>query len=126
MADVEGLDGLLKALDETSLNLVHKRKLIVKSLREAGRLVEEEGRRRIPVETGSARESMSVSVVDQTSTGAEAQIGPRRFYPKFEELGTIHQTRRPWLGPSYDATEREAIEKIESIIGDGIEDAFNG
>lgn len=125
--EVEGLDGLLKALEETSLNLVQKRKLIVKSLREAGRLIEEEGRQRIPVgETGAAKASMSTSIVDQTSTGAEAQIGPRRFYVKFEEFGTIHQTARPWLGPSFDAKEEEAVDKIAEVLGDGIEDAFYG
>jgi HK97 gp10 family phage protein len=122
---MEGFDEFFKALDETTLNLGEKRKLIAKSLREAGELVAEEYRMRIPVLTGRAKESVGVSVVGQTATGAEAQIGPRMFYPKFEEFGTSRQTGHPTLGPSFDAKEDEALEKIAEILGDGIEESYN-
>lgn len=126
MADIEGLHELLDALEETSINLVDRRKLIAKALRAAGKLVSAEAQRRIPVDTGAARASMSVSVIEQTAQGAEAQIGPKLFYVKFAEFGTSRQTARPWLGPAYDATEDDAFEKIAEILGDGIEESFLG
>jgi HK97 gp10 family phage protein len=124
--DVEGFDELFNALEETKINLTQKRKLLAKGLRGAGKIVEDEGRRRISVLTGRARESMSTAVVGQTATGAEAQIGPKMFYPKFPEYGTSHQPGRPWLGPAYDSKVDEAVDKFGEIVGDGIEEAFRG
>lgn len=125
MADIEGLNELLDTLDEIDGNLVQKRKLIAKSLRKGAKPIQEEGARRIKVKTGAARESMSTSVIDQTSEGAEAQIGPKRFYAKFPEYGTIHQRATPWLGPSFDAKEPEALEIIGEVLGDGIEEIWD-
>lgn len=126
MADVEGLDDLFKAMDEMELNLGSRRKLIAKGLRAGGQLVADEYKNRIPVLTGKAKESTGVSVVGQTATGAEAQIGPGMFYPKFGELGTSQQTASPRLGPSFDAKEEEAVDKIEEVIGEGLEEIFYG
>lgn len=126
MADIEGLDAWLDAMDEVGASLWTKRRLIASSLRKGSVPIEEEGENRIPFLTGEAKESMSATVKEQTGTGAEAEIGPRKFYPKFHELGTVHQTATPWLGPAYDNREEEAVDTIWQHLGDGIEDAYGG
>lgn len=124
MATVEGLQDLLNALDETSLNLGSKKKLIVKALREGAKPIEVEARQRLRKRSGAAAKSVSTSVIDQTATGAEAHTGPRRFYPKFSEYGTIHQPADPRLGPAYDNKEEEAVDIISKVLGDGIEESY--
>jgi HK97 gp10 family phage protein len=126
MADLEGFDELLGALENTALNMGQRRKLIVKALREGSKPVQEESTNRIPVDTGKAKASISTTVIEQSSTGAEAQIGPRRFYPKFAELGTIHQSATPWLGPSFDNKQDQAVDIISDVLSNGIEESFGG
>lgn len=126
MADIEGLDAWLDAMDEVGASLWTKRKLIAGSLRKGAVPIEEDYESRIPVLTGEAKESVSTSVIEQTGTGAEAEIGPRKFYPKFGELGTIHQAANPQLGPAFDNNEEEALDIIWQHLGDGIEDAYGG
>lgn len=126
MADIDGLDAWLDAMDEVGASLWTKRRLIAGSLRKGAVPIEEEYENRIPVLTGEAKESVSTSVIEQTGTGAEAEIGPRKFYPKFGELGTVHQSASPRLGPAFDSREEEALETIWQHLGDGIEDAYGG
>lgn len=125
---VEGLEELLTALDALDLGRVEKRKLIVKALRDGSKPIEEEGKSRFQstfhMRTGLALESISTSVRDQTSTGAIAEIGPKRFYPKFGEYGTVHETSRPWLGPSFDSKVDTATGILADVLFDGIASTF--
>lgn len=131
MAEVEGLQELLRALDNTSLNLGGKRKLIVKSLRAGGQPILEAQKAAAPddPETAESRieENLGISVVEQTSEGAELRVGTKKwgFIGRFAEHGTMNQPRRAWMGPSFDNTEEQAVEIIAKVLGDGIEDAFN-
>lgn len=126
MSDIEGLEELLEALDETALSLGEKRQLIVKALRKASEPIQEEAIARAPRLTGRLKANIGIAVTDQTAEGAEAHIGPtsKAFYGLFQEIGTIHMTGKPWLGPAYDAREDEALEIISEILGEGIEEAF--
>lgn len=128
MADLEGFDELLKALDEMPAALGQKRKLIVKSLRKAAAPVRDKGESNAPELTGRLKDNIGISVVDQTATGAEARIGPTEpgFYGLFEEIGTAHQLAQPWLGPAFDETVEQAVKILSDELGKGIEDAFNG
>lgn len=126
--EVRGFDELMRALGESQLTLVGKRRLIVKALRAGGKVIEDEARANAPVLTGNLRSKVGTAVIDQTAEGAEAHVGPanRAFYGKFEEYGTSRQPRQPWLGPSFDRKEAEAFQTTADILGDGIEDSFYG
>lgn len=132
MADevkIEGMEQLLDALANCSLNLVEKRKLIVKALRAGSKPIEDEGKLRFGTQyqmrTGLAKASISTSVLNQRSDSADAQIGPKRFYPKFGEYGTVYQTSKPFLGPAFDAKVEEAVDIIGDVLGEGIEDSYS-
>jgi len=131
MADeiVEGLQDLLKSMD--GLPLVLQKKLIAKSLRKAAEPIRERAAELAPddPETPGSRirDNMSISVTEQTATGAVAKIGPSKAgYPGiYAELGTAHQTATPFLRPAYDEKEEEAFDILADTLGDGIEEAFN-
>lgn len=124
MADVEGLDELLGALD--SLTLTERKKVIAKTLRRAGTPIQEEGKRRAPRRSGKLIENIKVSVREQTAEGAEARIGvtDKAFYGRFPEHGTAHQVAKPWLGPAYDAKKEEAFGIIASDLGEFVDDGW--
>jgi len=131
MADetVDGLQDLLKSMD--GLPLVLQKKLIAKSLRKAAEPIRARAAELAPddPETPGSRieESMSISVTEQTATGAIAKIGPSKagFPGIMAELGTAHETARPFLRPAFDEKEDEAFEILADVLGDGIEEAFS-
>lgn len=130
MAEVQGLDQFVKALGETSLNLTQKRKLIEKSLRKGAVPVKAEQQRLAPDDpetVGSRiRDNIGISVVDQTATSGEGRIGPTKHIriSLFSELGTTHQTGKPFVGPSLTNKEEVAVKIIGDVMGDGIEEAY--
>jgi HK97 gp10 family phage protein len=129
MADeyLQGFSELMGALDRSNLSYVDRRKLVVKSLREGGTIIQERAKELAPSRSGRLREkNIRVSVVDQTSEGAEARIGitDAGFPGKFAELGTRHQRKTPWLGPSYDEKLEAAVNHVGDTLGDGIVEGF--
>jgi HK97 gp10 family phage protein len=130
MPDVEGLEELVSALQNTTLSLYQRSRLIEKGLRAAGNILAEEQRRRAPDDpdtSGSRVErNIGVSVLEQTPTGAMMRAGMKKwgYVGRFAEFGTIFQTARPWMGPAFDDKVDEAVDQASTIILDGIEEAF--
>lgn len=122
---ITGLQELLKSMD--GLDLSKQKTLIVRSLRKAGGPVQERIRALAPddPETPGSRiaENVGISVVDQTATGAIAQIGPtkRGFAGIFAEEGTVHQSAKPFIEPAFDETQDEAYSVLSETLGDFIE-----
>lgn len=125
---VEGLDDLLASME--SLPLALQKNIIARSLRAAGQPIKEEAQSKAPddPETPGSRieVSMKVEVREQTATGAVARIGPSGagFVGLFSEIGTAHQTAKPWLGPSFEATKDEAFRILGEEMGEQIETEF--
>lgn len=126
--EIRGFDELLHAMQESELTLVSRRRLIVKSLRAGGKVIEAEAKANAPVLTGELHSKISTSVIGQTAEGAEAHVGPtnKAYYGIFSEYGTSRQPETPWLGPSFDRKEQEAVETVAQVLGDGLEEAFYG
>lgn len=128
--EMQGLDELVKALGETSLNLTQKRKLLAKSLRAGGEIVLEEQVPAAPDDPETAgsrvRDNLGISVIDQTATSAEGRIGSRKwgFVARFLERGTSHIRGTHWMGRAFDRIEEKAFERIGEVLGDGIEQSF--
>lgn len=131
MADVEGIQELINALGNTSLNLYERRRLLVNSLRAGGAPVLEKEIQNAPddPETAGSRieDNLGISVVEQTSDGAEVRVGTRKwgFIGRFAEHGTSNQPRRPWMGPAFDETEEQALEIIADKLLAGIEASYD-
>lgn len=125
---VEGLDDLLASMD--ALPLALQKNLIVRSLRKGGEPIAEEMERTAPddPETPGSRieRNIRVQVSDQTATGAVARIGPTSggFPAIFAEVGSAHQTARPFIGPAFEATKDDALKLVGDVIGSGIEAEF--
>lgn len=126
--EVTGFDDLLKSMD--ALPLALQKNIIARSLRSAGKVIQEEAQDRAPddPETSGSRieVSMKVEVGEQTATGAVARIGPSGagFVGIFSEVGTAHQTAKPWLGPAFNATHQLALKILSHELGDQIEQEF--
>lgn len=125
---VEGMDDLLKSME--SLPLALQKNIIVRSLRKAGQPIAEEIERRAPDDPdtpGSRIETnIRVQVSDQTATGAVARIGPTTggFPGIFAELGTAHQTAKPFIRPAFESTKEQALSILGDELGDQIEREF--
>lgn len=115
MADIEGLDELLSKLDGLD-SLVKSKNAIARSLRAGAEPIRARAEELAPYETGRLKESMMITVGDQTATGAIAKIGPSRkgFYGTFDEFGTSHMAAHPFLKPAYD----EKIDEATRIVGE--------
>ncbi len=123
MPDVEGLDELLKKLENLPLTIA--RKLIVRALRKGAEPIRVEAGERAPVgdDPPHLKDTMITVVSEQTATGATARIGPSKagFYGLFQELGTSHNAKQPFLLPAFEAKKSEAIKIIADELGRGIE-----
>lgn len=123
--DVQGLQELLKKLDDLD-SLVTSKKLIVRALREGAepiRLRAQELAPDDPTTPGSrVKEAMVTVVTEQTGTGAIALIGPARkaFFGQFAEFGTAHQSAEPFLRPAYDEQLATAVQIIGDSLNEGI------
>jgi HK97 gp10 family phage protein len=128
--EVKGLDEFAKALNETTLNLTQKRKLLAKGLRKASEPILEAQKDRAPDDlmTDGSRieDNLGINVIDQTGTSAESRIGSKKwgFVGRFAELGTSNQSATPWMGPAYDATIDESVAIFGEVLGKGIEDSY--
>lgn len=125
---IQGLDHLLAQLGEVN-SLVQQKKILVKALREGAEPIRaraEELAPDDPTTPGSRiKESMMISVQEQTATGAVAKIGPSRkgFMGQFHEFGTMFLSADPFLRPAFDEKIGEAVKIIGETLAEGIEGA---
>lgn len=123
MPDIEGLDELLKKLDQ--LPLTAAKLYVARALRKGAEPVRVEAGSRAPRgdDPPHLADTMITVVSEQTATGATARVGPSKkgFYGLFQEIGTSHHRAQPFLLPAYYARVDEAVEIIGKEIGDSIE-----
>ena len=125
MPDVEGLDGLLSKLEGLD-SLVKRKNAIVRALRAGAEPIRARAGELAPFRTGRLKESMMITVSDQTATGAIAKIGPSREAPygSPNEFGTAHMAAHPFLKPAYDEKVGEATRIIGERLAAEIEKAM--
>lgn len=107
----------------------------VKGVKRAGLLVQGDAQRLVPVDTGRLRTSITTTV-EETPTGAVAEVGTNVFYAPYVEYGTgkrgddavshrqdwIGQAPQPFLRPAF-AFNRDSG-NIKLIIQDEIKRVF--
>ena len=125
---VEGMQELLDSME--GLPLALQKRLIVRSLRKGAEPIRQEAANLAPDDPTTAgsrvKESMSITVTDQTATGATANIGPSRkgFMGIFAEQGTKRQPAKPFLQRAFDSKYDAAYNALEEELGDSIEKEF--
>lgn len=123
MPDIEGLDELLKKLDQLPLSAA--KLYIARALRKGAEPIREEAANRAPRGDGAPHlaDTMITVISEQTATGATARVGPskRGFYGLFQEIGTSHHRAQPFLLPAYYAKVDEAVTIIGKELSESIE-----
>lgn len=86
-------------------------------------IIRKEARRRVSVDDGTLKKSISSKLKDKSDTHVTYSVGPtnKAFYGTFLEFGTEHIRPQPFLRPAFDEKKNEAAKKIEERLMKGIE-----
>lgn len=112
------LDQLLRQLPEkmaaSALN---------SSVRAGAKVIFDEAKARVPVDTGSLRDSIRIQKVKESGKTVVFKVGPDkdRWYGIFTEFGTSLRAATPWLRPAFDVMAQKALDKIGESLGKKIE-----
>lgn len=86
---------------------------IEKSLDLHALLIESDAKRKVAVDTGRLRSSITV---ETPFTKGERTIGTNTIYAKFIEFGTRFQKARPYLFPAYEINRKKFIADLKKIL----------
>lgn len=112
-----------------------QRKLLRQGMRKAGKLVRDEARRLVPVDTGALKKSLKVraAIRKRGSFGARIMTGERAelgidpgasgYYPAVVEFGSKTQPAQPYLRAAADAKRDEVFSIMRGAVRDGIREA---
>lgn len=107
------LEALLKKLP----GKVAKR-VVNNGLRAGARLIRDEAKAKVPVNTGKLRDSITVATVK-----GKVKVGfkpPESRRAHLTEFGTEFQPAQPFMRPAIDTKATEAIKKIGEVMGKGV------
>ncbi len=99
-------------------------KVADEALRAGARVVVEEAKRLVPVDTGALRDSI-VAQVQRKGSDEEREIligfkVPHSRRAHLTEFGTAHSAAKPFMRPAMDAKASEALEEIGGVLAKGI------
>ena len=125
MAEVHGLDELMKKLDQLP-SLVSAKNAIARALRKGAEPIRVRAEELAPRDEDQLAESMMITVTEQSATGAIAKIGPSRkgFHGHFQEFGTADHAAQPFLRPAFDEQQEEALRIVGENLAAEIERAM--
>lgn len=139
VVDVTGLRELQAALKRIS-DGSKDRTFLNSALLSGARLIVNEAKAKVPVDTGQLRRNIRARSVKPVLHTATVQVGVRRltkkqlrkmkvgssdpFYWRFVEFGTSRMRPRPFLRPAFERKKREAIEAFREKLADRIEKAL--
>lgn len=85
-------------------------------------IVLEDAKARVPVRTGTLKESLTKETTEKTAGRAVVSVGPGKegFYGRFVELGTSKTAPRPFLRPALDKNRRG----VKAAVGDRVKAAL--
>jgi HK97 gp10 family phage protein len=100
-----------------------QKKIMRGALREAAKVVAAEARARVPVETGTLRDSIKVRALKgkRGSVGAsvesgEGQFKDESFYGAFIEFGTRNAPAKPFLRPAAKSKQPACVAVVAEAI----------
>lgn len=108
------LEALLKRLPER----VAKR-VVNNGLRAGARIIRDDAKARVPVDTGELQDSITVATVrGKVKVGFKPPASRRAHLTEF---GTENQAAQPFMRPALDSRGTDAIKKIGEVMGKGVE-----
>lgn len=115
---VDGLDELKKRLEKLSDDLRAKAE---DALSESADAVKKDMMRRVPVDTGNLRRSITARVRKRQLT---ANVGPRpgksAFYGYWVEFGTSSMRAQPFAGPAAEAERARWPNRLRTHLKDAL------
>lgn len=115
---VDGLDELKKRLEKLSGDLRAKAE---DALSESADAVKKDMMRRVPVDTGNLRRSITARVRKRQLT---ANVGPRpgksAFYGYWVEFGTSSMRAQPFAGPAAEAERARWPNRLRTHLKDAL------
>lgn len=131
------LNGLEKALEELGPKLA--RTSLRKALKDAAKVMEDEIKMRVPVDTGTLRDSIGTVVTTSSKYDrGRAQIGPIWDKPTLKSGSNKDQSQDPavyayiiefgrkgknpnaFMRRSFDAKKQEVVDKFTAVLKDGL------
>jgi len=96
-----------------------------RALRAAARVIMEEAKRLVPVDTGELRDSLAIVTKRQNSGShtLSVDIGFRKPTSRrahFAEFGTVNHAAKPFMRPAMDNKQGEAIDAMSKILSEAI------
>lgn len=128
---IEGLADLNRRL--TQLPKAIQGRPLRTAVAAGGRVIQQEAKARVPVDTGLVRDRIRVMSMrqEQRNARAEVVVGVRRvekntrrtdpFYWRFIEFGTRFKPARPFLRPALENKRTEAVDAIRERLAKRIE-----
>lgn len=115
---VEGLDELKKRLEKLTDDL---RARAEDALKESAEAVKKDMVRRVPVDTGNLKRSITARVLPEQLT---ADVGPRpgtdAYYGYWVEFGTSSMRARPYAGPAAEAERERWPDRLREHLKDAL------
>lgn len=101
-----------------------RKKLVENAARAAGESLLPRVRERVPVDTGTAKENLTMTVKSSRDGEATAIIRPgkRGWYLKFFEYGTKKMPAQPVFGPAFDTHGAQAADAAIGSFESGLEE----
>lgn len=122
---VEEIDRKLSRFEQSV-----QKKAIRKATREASKVILEEAKTLVPVDTGALRKSLRVRSLKRSRVkqGHQVQTGEgffkgETFYGGFVEYGTKRMAAREYLRRAMNSKEAETIQKFRTELGVAIDEA---
>lgn len=126
---IEGHEEIIKILENIG---IEANKVLDEAAKEAGELVLQDARNRVPIKTGNLKESLYVTkprkTTDRLKKSSSVSIGIKKgkkgqgaFYGPFVELGHKtstgkHIPAKPFLRPAIDYNKKRLAEAINTTI----------
>jgi len=118
------------------LPLKVQKKLLRQGMRKSGKLVRDEARRLVPVDSGALKKSLKVRAAPgkrgsfgiRIMTGERSELGidpdASGYYPASVEFGSRTQPAQPYLRAAADAKREEVFSIMRAAVRDGIREAI--
>lgn len=118
--ELKGIDELTKRLEEMGRAGA---RIENKALKEGGKLLAEEMKKEVPVDTGELQRDIEVSNIRSRKGVKRVDVGPGEktaWRAKFVELGTSKMTADPFMSRSYEANKNKIQAAIKNEIRKGL------
>lgn len=118
------------------LPLKVQKKILRQGMRKSGKLVRDEARRLVPVDTGALKQSLKVRAAPgkrgtfgiRIMTGERSELGidpdAQGYYPAAVEFGTKTQPAQSYLRAAADAKREEVFALMRESVNAGIREAI--